>query len=88
MAKDADPNAQMHNSPAMNLCSRTLATVFRMPYMRLLAELGRGSTPLQWAAVFGALIFDEVADAATWFGAAIIIASGMIIIFREARALR
>ena len=36
-----------------------------------------------WAAVYGLLIFDETADAMTWVGAAIVIASGIYIVLRE-----
>ncbi len=37
-----------------------------------------------WAAAYGALLFDEVPDAGTAVGAAIIIASGLYIVLREA----
>ena len=39
-----------------------------------------------WASLFGWLFFDELVDAATVLGAAIIIASGLYILFREGRA--
>lgn len=39
-----------------------------------------------WAAIFGALIFDESPDAWTLAGAAVIIASGLYIVLREGRA--
>lgn len=38
-----------------------------------------------WAAVFGALLFDEALDLPTLIGAGIIIASGIYIVFRESR---
>ncbi|WP_145110770.1 DMT family transporter [Cereibacter sediminicola] len=38
-----------------------------------------------WAAIFGWLVFGERADAWTWLGAAVIIASGLYIVGREAR---
>ena len=38
-----------------------------------------------WAALFGALFFDETPDSATLAGAGLIIASGLYIVFREAR---
>ena len=38
-----------------------------------------------WAALYGALLFDETLDQATVIGAAIIIASGLFIVFRESR---
>lgn len=38
-----------------------------------------------WATVFGALLFDETLDLPTLIGAAIIIASGIYIVFRESR---
>lgn len=38
-----------------------------------------------WASVFGIAFFDEVPDLFTGIGAAIIIASGMFIVFRESR---
>ncbi len=37
-----------------------------------------------WAAVYGWVFFDERGDAATWIGAAIIIASGLFTVLREA----
>ena len=37
-----------------------------------------------WAAIFGALLFDETLDLNTMIGAGIIIASGIYIVFREA----
>ena len=40
-------------------------------------------TGLIWAAGAGYLIWDEVPEANTWWGAAIIIASGLFILFRE-----
>jgi len=39
-----------------------------------------------WAAIFGALIFDETVDPATFLGASIVILSGLYIVFRESRA--
>ncbi|SEP62209.1 Permease of the drug/metabolite transporter (DMT) superfamily [Loktanella sp. DSM 29012] len=39
-----------------------------------------------WAAIFGALFFDEVPDGGTVLGAAIIIASGLYIVLRESRS--
>jgi len=36
-----------------------------------------------WATVFGTLFFDETLDLMTFLGAAIIISSGMYIVFRE-----
>lgn len=38
-----------------------------------------------WAVVFGTLFFDEFPDGMTWLGAAIIIASGLYILWRESR---
>jgi S-adenosylmethionine uptake transporter len=38
-----------------------------------------------WAALFGALFFGETPDEATLVGAGLIIASGLYIVFREAR---
>ena len=37
-----------------------------------------------WAAVFGALIFNEYPERTTWIGAGVIILSGLFIVFREA----
>ncbi len=37
-----------------------------------------------WAAIYGVLLFDETMDGPTWIGAAIIIASGLYIVAREA----
>lgn len=39
-----------------------------------------------WAAFYGLLLFDEVPDRMTMLGSAIIIASGLYIVFRESRA--
>lgn len=36
-----------------------------------------------WAAIYGLLFFDELADAYTWVGAGIVIASGIYIVLRE-----
>ncbi len=36
-----------------------------------------------WAALYGALFFDEAADGMTWIGAGIVIASGLYIVVRE-----
>jgi len=38
-----------------------------------------------WAILFGFLLFDEVPDAGTFIGVAVIIASGLYIVFRESR---
>ncbi|WP_270725658.1 DMT family transporter [Shimia sp. Alg240-R146] len=38
-----------------------------------------------WAAFFGILLFDEVPDSVTLLGASVIVASGLVIIAREAR---
>ncbi|MBJ3761465.1 DMT family transporter [Maribius pontilimi] len=53
-------------------------------------RLGEAATvaPMQysqiiWAAIFGALLFNERPDTMTWIGAAIIIASGLYIVLRE-----
>ena len=40
-----------------------------------------------WAAVYGALFFDEVPDQGTLAGSAIIIASGLFIVLRESRSV-
>ncbi len=45
-------------------------------------------TALLWASLLGWAIWSEVPDAWTYVGAAIIIASGLFIVFREARAKR
>ncbi|KMW60132.1 putative membrane protein [Candidatus Rhodobacter oscarellae] len=37
-----------------------------------------------WASVFGLIFFNERADQTTWTGAAIVIASGLYIVAREA----
>ena len=39
-----------------------------------------------WAVIFGWLFFDEVPDGGTALGAAVVIASGLYIVFRESRA--
>ena len=36
-----------------------------------------------WAAAYGLLFFDEVADAVTWMGASVVILSGLYIVLRE-----
>jgi drug/metabolite transporter (DMT)-like permease len=43
-------------------------------------------TALLWATLLGWLLWDEIPDGATWIGAAIIIASGIYIVWRERRA--
>jgi drug/metabolite transporter (DMT)-like permease len=43
-------------------------------------------TALLWASLLGWLLWDEIPDGATWIGAAIIIASGIYIVWRERRA--
>jgi drug/metabolite transporter (DMT)-like permease len=43
-------------------------------------------TALVWATLIGWLVWNEIPDGATWMGAAIIIASGLFIIWRESRA--
>lgn len=45
-------------------------------------------TGLIWAPAAGYLFWGEVPGMNTWFGAAIIVASGMVILFRETRARR
>jgi len=39
-----------------------------------------------WAALFGALFFDEIIDQMTMIGTAIIVASGLYIVLRESKA--
>ncbi|EKE43333.1 integral membrane protein, putative [Oceaniovalibus guishaninsula JLT2003] len=38
-----------------------------------------------WAAIFGTLFFNEIPDALTWIGAAVIILSGLYVVVRESR---
>jgi drug/metabolite transporter (DMT)-like permease len=45
-------------------------------------------TGLVWAALFGWLLFGALPDLATWFGAPVIIASGLYIVWREHRLHR
>ncbi|HEX8555102.1 MAG TPA: DMT family transporter [Sphingomonas sp.] len=40
-------------------------------------------TSLVWAALLGWLVFDTLPSAATWIGAPIVIASGLVIVWRE-----
>jgi drug/metabolite transporter (DMT)-like permease len=68
-------------------CGMTLMTqAFRVAEATLVAPFDY--TALLWASLLGWTLWGETPDVYTWIGAAIIIASGMIIIFREARALR
>ncbi|WP_223385676.1 DMT family transporter [Oricola cellulosilytica] len=43
-------------------------------------------TALIWATLLGWLFWSEIPDAVTWLGAAVIIASGVFIVWRESRA--
>jgi drug/metabolite transporter (DMT)-like permease len=43
---------------------------------------------LLWATLFGWLLWEEIPDAATYAGAAIIIASGTYIVYRERLAAK
>ena len=40
---------------------------------------------LLWATLFGLLIFDQLPGVATWFGAAIVVAAAIFMIYREMR---
>ena len=43
---------------------------------------------LLWATLFGFLIFDQFPGGSTWFGAAIVVAAAIFMIYREARRKR
>ncbi|MEO8686471.1 MAG: EamA family transporter, partial [Devosia sp.] len=58
-----------------------MTQAFRFAPAALVAPLDY--TALVWATAFGWLIWSEVPDTATFIGAGIIIASGVIIIMRE-----
>lgn len=45
-------------------------------------------TSLLWATLFGFALFGQMPDAVTWVGAALIVAGGLIVIYREAVAAR
>lgn len=45
-------------------------------------------TALLWATLFGWLVFDRLPAAATWTGAPVIVASGLVIVWREHRRRR
>jgi drug/metabolite transporter (DMT)-like permease len=61
-----------------------ISQAFRLAPATLVAPLDY--TALIWATAFGWLIWAEVPDSATYLGAAIIIASGVVVILRESRA--
>jgi len=60
-----------------------ITQAFRMAPASLLAPFDY--TALLWATVFGYLIWNDIPDLPTYLGAAIIILSGLYIIFRERR---
>jgi drug/metabolite transporter (DMT)-like permease len=60
-----------------------MTQAFRFAPAAILAPLDY--TALVWATAFGWLIWNEIPDAVTYFGAAIIIASGVYIVWRESR---
>lgn len=61
-----------------------MTQAFRLAPAALIAPLDY--TALVWATAFGWLIWREVPDTATFLGAAVIIASGVVVILREGRA--
>lgn len=63
-----------------------LTQAFRLAPPSLLAPFEY--TGMIWAVTFGFVVFGEVPDTAIWIGAAIVIASGLYIIHREAVAAR
>ncbi|MEX0406477.1 DMT family transporter [Aquibium sp. LZ166] len=60
-----------------------MTQAFRLAPAALIAPLDY--TALVWATAFGWLIWSEVPDTATFLGAAVIIASGVVVILRERR---
>lgn len=63
-----------------------MTQAFRSAPASLIAPLDY--TALIWAAGLGWIFWGEIPDAAAWLGAAIIIAGGALVIWREARAER
>ena len=61
-----------------------MTQAFRLAPAAVVAPLDY--TALVWATAFGWLIWREVPDTATFLGAAVIIASGVVVILREGRA--
>ena len=61
-----------------------ISQAFRLAPATLVAPLDY--TALIWATAFGWLIWAEAPDSATYLGAAIIMASGVVVILRESRA--
>ena len=47
-----------------------------------------GYTELVGAVVLGYVLFDDLPDAHTWFGAALIVTSGLVVVYRERRRRR
>lgn len=45
-------------------------------------------TALVWATIYGYVLFAQLPDEATWLGMALIVAAGLIVIYREATASR
>ncbi|MCR9089316.1 MAG: DMT family transporter [Rhodobacteraceae bacterium] len=79
--------------PIQDLGAAALVACFGFAGMSLMIYAYRNGTagsvaPMQysqilWATLFGALLFDELPDGATVLGAAVIIASGIFILWRE-----
>lgn len=63
-----------------------LVAAFRRASAGVIAPLDY--TAMLWAVLYGWWIWGELPDQRTWFGAAIIIASGLFVIARESRAAR
>jgi drug/metabolite transporter (DMT)-like permease len=63
-----------------------LVAAFRRASAGVIAPLDY--TAMVWAVLYGWWIWGELPDQRTWFGAAIIIASGLFVIARESRAAR
>lgn len=71
-----------------------MATVALLGYFAIIAAYRRAPgivvAPMQysqiiWAAIFGAILFGEVISLRTWIGTAVIIASGIVIVWRQDR---
>jgi drug/metabolite transporter (DMT)-like permease len=66
------------------IAGRLVITAYQIGEAAIIAPMQYSQ--IIWASIFGYLFFDEVIDAATGIGAAIIIASGLYIVFRESKA--
>lgn len=63
-----------------------LTAAFRRASAAVLAPFDY--THMVWAVIYGYLIWDFLPSGRTWLGAGIVVASGLVVLYREQRALR